>query len=143
MKGIIPFITTSLIKNPEEWVFIAQARSNDPDDDSTLNLFRHEPTNYALILLELPGEDETKFLCQIMSRDEYNEILGDNDGSLTPNEDLLVEISSGSSIVKTLKFIKEISQEDDNIFRYSDFTEYVKDKQKIGNPDGENTDNTV
>jgi hypothetical protein len=72
--------------------------------------------------------------------DEYEEELEFTGGSFTPDFENLVRIHPGSSIIKTLKYINQITIEDENIIKYQDFTTYVKNKTGLEEVEEEDED---
>ena len=131
------YIRTSLKKNPEEWFFREEVKSSSRVP-STLNIFYHEPTDYVLTLVFLPEfttpdlyyEGETYFI-DLMSAEEYEKEIGFRGGNFKPNEKHLREVSSKSIIVKTLLFIKSLSEEDKKIVKYSNFKSYIDEKYEL------------
>lgn len=131
------YIRTSLKKNPEEWFFREEVKSSSRVP-STLNIFYHEPTDYILTLVFLPAfttpdlyyEEETYFV-DLMSREDYEKEIGFRGGNFKPKESHLHEISSKSVIVKTLLFIKNLTEEDEQIVKYSNFKSYIDDKYEL------------
>jgi hypothetical protein len=133
MNDILSFLRTSLVKNPEEWVFEDYFHSSGKLL-STMNLFFHAETGYVLILIQIPmassGDSDASdlYYVQMIEYEEYLEALEQNEGSFLPDPEYTYAINSESVIVKTLLFIKNISIEDEQILRYSKFKDYIREK---------------
>jgi hypothetical protein len=135
MNDILSFLRTSLVKNPEEWSFEEQVHSSGKVF-STMNLFFHSNTSYILILIHVPEiENENKeitslYYIQLLEYEDYLELIEQNDGNFTPEQEFIYPVNSESVIVKTLMFIKNMTIEDEEISRYSKFKEYITEKYK-------------
>lgn len=131
------YIRTSLRKNPEEWVFEEEIKGSTRSH-SILNIFYHEPTDYVLMLVFIPSftspdlhyEEDTYFI-DIMKASEYRKEIVFKGGNFKANENHLHEVSSRSVIVKTLLFIKSITEEDEKIVKYSKFKNYINEKYEL------------
>lgn len=144
MLYILDYVRTSLRKNPEEWMFIETIR-NSGKIPSFINIFYHEPTDYILFLLNVPKfnvEDDTPpeitYYITMLSNEEYEEELEMTGGAFSPDVENLTQVHPESVIIKTLKYIKKLTIEDDNIARFEAFAEYVKNKVEGVEEDGEN-----
>jgi hypothetical protein len=136
MDDILPFLRTSLAKNPEEWSFEDSFRSSGRVF-STMNLYFHAPTEYVLILMHVPMASESDqepddlYYVQLMEYEEYLEAIEENDGNFAPDPEYVQAVHRNSVIVKTLNFIKTISIADEKILKYSKFKNYVKEKMDV------------
>jgi hypothetical protein len=141
---ILDYLRTSLRKNPEEWVFVETIK-NSGKIPSFINIFYHEPTDYVLFLLNLPKFNvennippEIIYYITMLSNEEYEYELETTGGAFSPDMENLTQVHPESVIIKTLKYIKKLTIEDDNIARFEAFAEYVKNKVEGVEEDGEN-----
>jgi hypothetical protein len=143
MEEILLFLRTSLRKNPEEWFYVEQYQSIG-FDNSTMNLFVHEPTGYVLFLITstpLPHGDQPPkklYYVSLMDEDEYVENIESSAMMLSrfsPNPDFAYLVNENSSIIKTLNFIKYMSLEDEKLLKYENFKNYIREKNKPNEPE--------
>lgn len=131
---LVDFIRTSLVKNPEEWVF-EETVASTLKIPSFLHIFRHVPTKYKLLLIEIPPTEianewevgESHHMNVIPERD-YNKHVRDNDGAFFPEPTEFLEIHSGSVILKVLYYIRDISKIEEDSRKYSRFKEHMRER---------------
>lgn len=130
----LDFVRTSIRKNPEEWLFEEETESAN-QVPSVLNVFKHKPTQYKLLIIyvpevEIPGviSTEESHYINLVEPKEYEKKVKESDGVFVPQIEQFSFVHEKSVIIKTLFYLKNVSKEDESIIKYEKFRSHVNKK---------------